>query len=86
MSERRTIYTQFANSSSADFETNEWTFLMPEKYQIVAGEFALVDKELYDKLIQSITDLHTYCQGLEKEPIFLSNISVILKRLDGTVD
>lgn len=54
---KNTIHTQFAVSMTADFEENTWTFLMPNKYAVCAGEFALVDKELYADLMKNIEDL-----------------------------
>lgn len=54
---KNTIHTQFGISATADFEENTWTFVMPNKYAVCAGEFALVDKELYDALMKSISDL-----------------------------
>lgn len=85
MSEKKTIHTQFGVSSTADFEKNTWTFEMPEKYSVVAGEFALVDKKLYDQLIQSVEDLAIHCQELDMEIIFISNVLVTVKKLKGVV-
>jgi hypothetical protein len=85
MSEKKTIKTQFGISATADFEELTWTFQMPEKYSVVAGEFALVDKILYDQLMQSIEDLSIHCQELEMHSIFLSNVAVTVKKLQGVL-
>lgn len=51
----KTIHTQFAQSATCDFEENTWTFLMNGKdYKIVAGEFAIVDKILYERMLKAI--------------------------------
>ena len=54
---KETIETQFGISSEADFENYTWTFQMPKKYSVAAGEFALVDKILYDQLIDSLEQI-----------------------------
>lgn len=81
----KTIRTQFAVSATADFEENTWTFEMKEPYQVVAGEFALVDKILYDQLIQNIENLAIHCQELEVASIYISNIAITLKQLSGEI-
>lgn len=48
------VDTQIARSLESDFENNTWTFLMPDGFQVWAGEFAIVDKQVYDKLIEKI--------------------------------
>lgn len=83
MSEKKTIKTQFGISATADFEELTWTFQMPEKYSVVAGEFALVDKILYDQLMQTCEDLAIHCSEHEFASIYLSNLNVILKILQG---
>lgn len=85
MPEKKTIHTQFGVSATSDFEENTWTFEMPEKYSVVAGEFALVDKILYDQLMQSVEDLAIHCQELDMESVFLSNVLVTVKKLKGVV-
>ena len=84
---KKTIKTQFGVSQTADFEEDTWTFKMTDqKYKVVAGEFALVDKILYDQLIATATDLHIHCQELDMQSIFLSNLSVTLKKLEGLIE
>jgi hypothetical protein len=48
------IKTQFGLSTNADFEENLWAFLMPEGFKVRAGEFAIVDKQLYDEMLNVI--------------------------------
>ena len=48
----RKVKTQFGKSMEADFEKGTWTFVMPEKYEVWAGSFAIVDKQVYDEIIQ----------------------------------
>lgn len=83
--EINTIKTQFGVSSTADFEEDTWTFKMNNEYKVVAGEFALVDKILYDQLILSIKELTSHCEELKMQSIYLSNTSVTLKRLEGLI-
>lgn len=45
--------TQFGKSHSADFETNTWTFLMPDKYEVGAGEFVIKCKKDFDDLLKA---------------------------------
>jgi len=42
---------QFGTSSDADFLNKTWTFDMPEKFNVIAGDFALVPEEQYHRLI-----------------------------------
>jgi hypothetical protein len=44
------VSTQIATSLSSDFEDATWTFLMPEGFKVWAGMFAIVDKQVYDKM------------------------------------
>lgn len=51
--EIRKIKTQKGIAHSADFEENTWTFLMPEGYEVASGEFMIVDKAVYDELVNA---------------------------------
>ena len=48
------VSTQIGTALTADFEENTWTFLMPENYKVWAGEFAIVDKPIYDELLKAL--------------------------------
>ena len=50
----KTIKTQFGQSATADFENCTWTFQMSKDMRIVSGEFAIVDKAIYDALLKSL--------------------------------
>lgn len=52
----RTIKTQFGIAATADFEENTWTFEMPDKYEVCAGTFAIVDKPIYDEMLSALKD------------------------------
>ena len=82
---KKTIPTQFGISATADFEENTWTFEMPETYSVVAGEFAIVDKNLYDQLMQTAELLALHCQELNIESVYLSNLAVTVKKLKGNM-
>jgi len=43
---------QFAESLTADFEENTWTFEMPEDFRVTAGKFAIVPIEQYDPMVK----------------------------------
>lgn len=86
MSNKKTIKTQFGISAIADFEELTWTFQMPEKYSVVAGDFAIVDKILYDQLMQTVEDLAIHCQELDMASIYLSNLAVTVKKLQGVIE
>lgn len=79
------LKTQFGTAITADFEEKTWTFEMDENFKVTAGEFAIVDKILYDQLIQSVEDLAIHCQELDMESIFLSNVLVTVKKLKGVL-
>lgn len=79
--QEKIIKTQFGESATADFEENTWTFEMAGDFTVVAGEFALVDKKLYDQLIKSVEDLSIHCQELDMESIFLSNVLVTMRKI-----
>lgn len=86
MSNKKTIKTQFGISATADFEDLTWTFQMPEKYTIITSEFAIVDKVLYDQLMQTVEDLAIHCQELDMASIYLSNLAVTVKKLQGVIE
>lgn len=48
------LSTQFGTALIADFEECTWTFEMPESYEVSAGEFAIIPKEKYNKLYQTL--------------------------------
>ncbi len=80
------IKTQFGISATADFEELTWTFEMEENFVMVAGEFAIVDKILYDQLMQTVEDLAIHCQELDMASIYLSNLAVTVKKLQGVIE
>jgi hypothetical protein len=53
----RTVKTQFGISATADFEENTWTFEMPDNYSVWAGNFAIVDKQVYDKMLDALRSI-----------------------------
>lgn len=55
----KTVATQFGKSFSADFETLEWTFQLDDKMKVRSGEFAIVDKPVYDEMIECLKVLYT---------------------------
>lgn len=48
------LKTQIGTALTADFEEQTWTFEMPENYEVSAGYFAIVPKDKYDKLYQTL--------------------------------
>lgn len=55
------VSTQIGVSATADFGENTWTFEMPENYQVWAGQFAIVDKQVYDKMKSLIDFVNSEC-------------------------
>lgn len=45
---------QFGDSLTADLEENTWTFEMNEDMNVSAGEYAIMPKEQFEKLISAI--------------------------------
>ena len=63
------VATQFGTAHSADFEENTWTFLMPDNYKIWAGQFAIVDKPVYDAMLTACKNSLRDIQKLNKQLI-----------------
>ena len=59
----KTIKTQFGKSAAADLEDNTWTFQMNEPARVVSGDFAIVDKLVYDELLSNARNLIYACRG-----------------------
>lgn len=57
----KTVSTQIATSMTADFDENTWTFLMPDNYTVWAGQFAIVDKQVYDRMKTIIQYVDNEC-------------------------
>lgn len=55
------VNTQIATSMSSDFEEGTWTFLMPKGFQVWAGKFAIMDKQVYDKVKELVEFVDTEC-------------------------
>ena len=53
----KTVKTQIATSFSSDFEDSTWTFLMPEGFNVWAGQFAIIDKPVYEELLEALKGL-----------------------------
>jgi len=49
--EKGVFPVQFGKSAGADFEERTWTFEMPDNFEVVAGDFAIVPIDTYNKLI-----------------------------------
>ena len=61
MSKIKEVSTQIGTSMFSDFEENTWTFLMPDNFQVWAGQFAIVDKQVYDKMKEIIEYVNQEC-------------------------
>lgn len=51
------MITQIGVSATADFEQKTWTFEMGNDFLVRAGEYAIVDKEKYDKMVATLEKL-----------------------------
>jgi len=59
--------TQIGESLTCDFEENTWTFEMEDNFEVTAGEFMIIPKELFK---QQIIDAYESGQdGTFSEPI-----------------
>ena len=62
------LKTQIGTAITADFGEKTWTFKMSKDFRVTAGEFAILPKDKYDKLIRAINSLknsmmaHPDCQ------------------------
>ena len=63
MSKIKEVSTQIATSMTADFDENTWVFLMPDNYKVWAGQFAIVDKQIYDKMKDIIEYVDQECSS-----------------------
>jgi hypothetical protein len=88
-----TVKTQFGIAASADFDTMTWAFEMPENFSVWPGEFAIVDKQVYDELLKALLEAKEvllqldhrhngkcYNPGSEKCNCTLCRIETIIKK------
>lgn len=45
------LKTQLATSLTSDFQENTWTFELDKDFKVMAGDFAILPRESYEKLI-----------------------------------
>lgn len=77
------VNTQIATSMTADFEENTWTFLMPENYKVWAGQFAIVDKQIYDRMKTIIQYVDNECsEGSMSADLSHDFVDCLRTRLD----
>ena len=83
------VSTQIATSMSSDFEESTWTFLMPDGFKVWAGQFAIVDKQVYDKMLaalKSVDDAHdNYSQNLGMTNKIFDDVSKAITATEGMV-
>lgn len=83
------VSTQIATSLSSDFEENTWTFLMPDKFQVWAGQFAIVDKQVYDKMLAAlkrVDDCHdVYTENMGMTSGVFEEVSKAIAATEGVV-
>lgn len=53
----KTVATQIGTSSSADFETLEWTFQLNDKMKVRSGKFAIVDERVYSMMVGRLEEI-----------------------------
>lgn len=51
------LKTQFGKAIITDFWKKEWTFHMPHDFRVHGGEFAIIPKEDYDKLLKAMKSM-----------------------------
>lgn len=83
------VSTQIATSMSSDFEENTWTFLMPDGFQVWAGQFAIVDKQVYDKMLAAlkrVDDAHdVYSENMGMTGGVFEEVSQAIAATEGKV-
>jgi hypothetical protein len=89
MSNKKEVSTQFGTAYGADFEENTWTFLMPDNFKVWAGEFAIVDKTVYEKMLavlKTIDDCHdVYAPDLGMTNGIFNDVSNAIAAAEGQV-
>ena len=89
MSQKKEVATQFGTAYGADFEENTWTFLMPNDFKVWAGEFAIVDKTIYEKMLsvlKTIDDCHdVYSPNLGMTNGIFEDVSKVIAAVEGQV-
>ena len=84
---KKEVATQFGAAITADFEENTWTFEMPNDFKVWPGEFAIVDKQVYDKILsalKSVDDAHdTYAQNLGMTNGIFNQVNEAIAATDG---
>ena len=80
--------TQFADSLTSDFSENTWTFQMDfEDFTVTAGEFAIISKKQYQKLLTAIHGMrnsmnaHPDCNSDSEFSDMVSRVDEILEQL-----
>lgn len=48
------LKTQFGTSATADFEENTWTFEFEGDFNVTAGDFAIIPKEKFNRLLTAL--------------------------------
>lgn len=83
MSKIKEVSTQIATSMGADFDENTWTFLMSENYKVWAGQFAIVDLQVYNKMKAIIEYVNQECsEGLMSADLSHDFVDCLRSRLD----
>lgn len=54
--EKKTVKTQIGTSFTADFEDITWSFKMPEDFKVWSGEFAIIDRPVYNELLAALKE------------------------------
>lgn len=81
------LKTQIGNSLTGDFEKSTWTFEMPEKFKLIAGEFAILPKDKYNRLLTALKgirnsmNIHPDCEEDSEFEGMVSRCDEILDEL-----
>lgn len=76
-----TIETQIGIAHSADFQESTWTFLMPENYRVVSGQFAIVDRKVYDEMMIALKVMRNYFGEHDMTAAEHKNFSIVDKAI-----
>ena len=61
------LKTQFADSLTSDFEENTWTFELDRDFSVSAGEFAIIPKDKFDRILKALSQIKHWDDDLENE-------------------
>ena len=72
---------QTGESLTSDFQNNTWTFEMKEDFKVKYGEFAIVEKDTFNKMYKAIDLFINGQKSLYDQSNAIEKMKAILKEL-----